>query len=51
MSTQKKLYLNMGPYHEVISGIVLILSISDGVVKVTGIEGTGKSSLLRELRG
>ena len=51
MSTQNKLYLNMGPYHEVISGIVLILSISDGVVKVTGIEGTGKSSLLRELRG
>jgi type II secretory pathway predicted ATPase ExeA len=50
MSTQKELYLNMGPYHEVISGIVLILSISDGVVKVTGLEGTGKTSLLKELQ-
>jgi hypothetical protein len=50
MSTQKELYLNMGPYHEIISGIVLILSISDGVVKLTGLEGTGKTSLLRELQ-
>ncbi len=48
MSTQTS-YISAGPYHDIISGIQLIFSFSDGVVRLTGPEGTGKSSLLDAL--
>lgn len=48
MSTQTS-YISAGPYHDIISGTQLILSFSDGVVRVTGADGTGKSSLLDAL--
>jgi type II secretory pathway predicted ATPase ExeA/ketosteroid isomerase-like protein len=48
MSTQTS-YISAGPYHDIISGTQLILSFSDGVVRVTGFEGAGKTSLLDAL--
>ena len=49
MSTPTAIYLNIGPYLEVISGISTVFSFSDGVVKLTGPLGAGKTSLLKEL--
>ncbi len=49
MSTPTALYLSIGPYQEIISGISTVFSFSDGVVKLTGPLGAGKSSLLQEL--
>ncbi len=49
MSTPTATYLNTGPYQEIISGISTVFSFSDGVVKLTGPLGAGKSSLLQEL--
>lgn len=48
MSTQTS-YIPAGPYHDIISGTQLILSFSDGVVRVTGVAGVGKTSLLDAL--
>ncbi len=54
MSTQTS-YISAGPYHDIISGTQLILSFSDGVVRVTGVtgvtgvDGAGKTSLLDAL--
>ena len=49
MSTPTAIYLNVGPYLEITSGISTIFSFSDGVVKLTGPLGAGKSALLLEL--
>lgn len=48
MSTQTS-YISTGPYHDIISGTQLILSFSDGIVRVTGVDGAGKTSLLDAL--
>lgn len=42
-------YISTGPYHDIISGVQLILSFSDGMVCLTGAQSTGKSSLLDAL--
>ncbi|MES2606067.1 MAG: AAA family ATPase [Pseudomonadota bacterium] len=49
MSTTTALYLNIGPYQEVISGISTVFSFSDGVVKLTGPSGVGKTAVLAEV--
>lgn len=46
----ERIYITAGPYQEIISGIQMILSFSDGVVKLTGQEGAGKTSLLQKLQ-
>lgn len=42
-------YLDIGSYHEIVSGISTVFSFSDGTVKLTGPLGAGKTSLLREI--
>lgn len=49
MSTSTAPYLNVGPYQEVISGISTVFSFSDGVVKLTGPAGVGKTAVLAEV--
>jgi MSHA biogenesis protein MshM len=46
----KTVYITAGPYQDIISGTQLILSFSDGVVKLTGPQGAGKTRLLQELQ-
>jgi len=46
----ERIYITAGPYQEIISGIQMILSFSDGVVKLTGQDGAGKTSLLHRLQ-
>lgn len=43
-------YISAGPYQDIISGTQLILSFSDGVVKLSGPLGAGRTRLLHELR-
>jgi type II secretory pathway predicted ATPase ExeA/ketosteroid isomerase-like protein len=43
-------YITTGPYQDIISGVQLILSFSDGVVKLTGPAGSGRTRLLQELQ-
>ena len=47
----ERIYITSGPYQDIISGIQMILSFSDGVVKLTGEEASGKTSLLLILAG
>jgi type II secretory pathway predicted ATPase ExeA len=49
MSTNTFQFLNVGPYQEVISGISTVFSFSDGVAKLTGPLGVGKTALIAEL--
>ncbi|HHX81739.1 MAG TPA: AAA family ATPase [Pseudomonadaceae bacterium] len=46
----ERIYITSGPYQDIISGIQMILSFSDGVVKLTGEEASGKTSLLHRLQ-
>ena len=46
----ERIYITSGPYQDIISGIQMILSFSDGVVKLTGEDGSGKTSLLQKLQ-
>lgn len=43
-------YIAAGPYQEIVSGIELIFSFSDGVVKLIGPPGWGKTRLLQQLQ-
>ena len=45
MSTTTLPFLNVGPYQEVINGIGTVFSFSDGVAKLTGPLGAGKTVL------
>lgn len=49
MSTTTLPFLNVGPYQEVINGISTVFSFSDGVAKLTGPLGVGKTTVLKEL--
>jgi len=42
-------YLKFGPYRETLIGIQTSLQISEGIIKVIGPEGSGKSALCRQL--
>ena len=54
MTPKNDLYINVEPYTEILGGLSFVLSISNGVVKLTGKTGTGKTAmcieLLRELK-
>lgn len=54
MALKNDLYINVEPYTEILGGLSFVLSISNGVVKLTGKTGTGKTAmcieLLQELR-
>ncbi|MEY4642756.1 MAG: hypothetical protein RLZZ227_2750 [Pseudomonadota bacterium] len=50
MVFESNTYIDISPYHEILSGMNFILSISVGVVKLTGPTGTGKTRLLQQLQ-
>jgi MSHA biogenesis protein MshM len=49
MALKNDLYINVEPYTEVLGGLSFVLSISNGVVKLSGKTGTGKTALCIEL--
>ena len=49
MALKNDLYINVEPYTEILGGLSFILSISNGVVKLSGQTGTGKTALCIEL--
>jgi len=49
MGTTQKLHLKINPYLDIISGITVVLSFSDGIIKIIGREGSGKSVLCQLL--
>jgi MSHA biogenesis protein MshM len=49
MALKNDLYINVEPYTEVLGGLSFVLSISNGIVKLTGKTGTGKTALCIEL--
>lgn len=49
MSSTQKHYLKINPYLDIISGITVVLSFSDGIIKIIGREGSGKSVLTQLL--
>ena len=49
MSSTQKHYLKINPYLDIISGISVVLSFSDGIIKIIGREGSGKSVLTQLL--
>ena len=51
MALKNDLYINVEPYSEVLGGLSFVLSISNGVVKLLGHTGTGKTALCIELLG
>lgn len=50
MSQQPSAYLAVGPYREILSGMLASLEVSEGIVKLTGRAGTGKTTLLEHLQ-
>jgi len=51
MALKNDLYINLEPYTEVLGGLSFVLSISNGVVKLLGQTGAGKTALCIELLG
>ena len=49
MGARQKHYLKINPYLDIISGIAVVLSFSDGIIKIIGREGSGKSVLTQLL--
>ncbi len=49
MNPKNDLYINVEPYTEILGGLSFVLSISNGVVKLTGKTGVGKTALCIEL--
>ena len=49
MGTTQKHHLKINPYLDIISGITVVLSFSDGIIKIIGREGSGKSVLCQLL--
>lgn len=49
MALKNDLYINVEPYTEILGGLSFVLSISNGIVKLTGKTGTGKTAMCIEL--
>ena len=49
MGVDKKQFFKENPYHDIINGVGAVLSFSDGVIKITGKKGSGKSVLCQML--
>lgn len=49
MALKNDLYINVEPYTEILGGLSFVLPISNGVVKLTGKTGTGKTAMCIEL--
>ncbi|PCJ42793.1 MAG: hypothetical protein COA71_04635 [SAR86 cluster bacterium] len=49
MALKNDLYINVEPYTEILGGLTFVLSISNGIVKLTGKTGTGKTAMCIEL--
>lgn len=45
------MYLEVSPYKEILTGLLAALESNEGVVTLTGLEGTGKTSLGYQLSG
>jgi hypothetical protein len=43
------MYLRVSPYQEIIEGIITALEVNEGIIKLTGRAGSGKSSLCKQL--
>ncbi|MDY6982004.1 MAG: AAA family ATPase, partial [Pseudomonadota bacterium] len=43
------MYLRLGPYQEVLQGILVSLQIDEGIIKIIGKSGAGKSALCKQL--
>lgn len=43
------MYLRVGPYQEVLQGVLVSLQIDEGIIKIIGKNGAGKSALCRQL--
>lgn len=49
MEAETTAYIEISPFQEILSGMSFILSISNGVIKLTGPKGVGKTRLLQRL--
>jgi MSHA biogenesis protein MshM len=49
MEISRDLYLELSPYLELMQGVRTALSVNEGIIKVVGPDGSGKSSLCRKL--
>ena len=49
MEIHSLIYITVSPYREVLEGMELALQINDGIIKLTGRDGAGKTALCREL--
>ncbi|HEY1182185.1 MAG TPA: AAA family ATPase, partial [Rhodocyclaceae bacterium] len=43
------MYLRLNPYDEILRGMRVSLQIDEGIIKITGKSGSGKSALCRQL--
>lgn len=49
MASSRDSYLEFGPYQELLAGIRTALTVNEGIIKLVGPEGAGKSALCRQL--
>ena len=43
------MYLRLSPYREVLQGVIISLQINEGIIKITGKSGAGKTALCSQL--
>src|SRR6187551_501794 len=43
------MYLRLSPYREVLQGIITSLQVNEGIIKITGKNGAGKTALCSQL--
>jgi hypothetical protein len=43
------MYLQVNPYQELLEGVMVALQVNEGIIKLSGRDGSGKSALCREL--
>ena len=49
MEVTRDLYLKLNPYLDLLQGVRTALSVNEGIIKIVGANGSGKSSLCRKL--